>query len=175
MNWTVGQMCSSTYFTEVGTWYGNNKVRWHDLCRCKCRTSPNQCVIYIQWTDLTVQVPSWKLDRTYFLPILWRILSFCGVQTFITVFTHVATGIYSGPSNPLPTLQEHPRWFCIPHGLLFIVNGSFLPRGLFCQGMKLTNRLHLVPMLRMLGVRTPLHHMPYWRTKGLLWLLPLVL
>jgi len=73
---------------------------------------------------------------------------------FITVFTHVATGIYSGPSNPLPTLQEHPSTL-IPdptHGLLFIMNWNFLPRGLFCQGVKLTNHLHLVPILRMLGV-----------------------
>jgi hypothetical protein len=99
---------------------------------------PNQCVIYIQWTDPTVQVPAWKLDRPHYLPTLWKILSFRGVQKFITVFTHVATGIYSGTSNPLPTLQEHPHWFWVPHGRLFIVNWSFLPRGLFCQGVKLT-------------------------------------
>lgn len=136
---------------------------------------PYQCVIYIQWTHSTVQVPSWKLDRPCYLPSLWRILSFRGVQTFITVFTYVATGIYSGPSNPLPTLQEQPHWFWIPHGLLFIVNWSFLPRGLFCQGVKLTNHLHLVLILRMLGVRPLLHNMPKWCTQRLLWLLLLVL
>jgi hypothetical protein len=49
MKWTVGKMCSSMYFTEVSTWYGNNKERWHDLLRCKwgITRSQRQCLAFL--------------------------------------------------------------------------------------------------------------------------------